>query len=537
MPTIPDISSLTLDQRIGQTLCFGWQGRTSAESRSISIQAREIAQRMGVGSVVLLGRNVNSAAPFQTRAMLDELQSLAEIPLFVAIDQEGGSVNRFHAPFHEFPGSMALGAISSGELGLAAGELYARRQAEAQARELLAVGINWNFAPVVDVNNNPDNPIIGVRSYGEDPFLVARLGCAAMRGYQDSGVLACAKHFPGHGDTNVDSHLALPTVSGDRARIDSVELVPFRAVMLEGIGAIMTTHILFPELDPIRPATISHAILTGLLRKEMGYDGLLITDCLEMNAIADTVGTARGAVEAMKAGADTVLVCHTLETQRETVQSISEAVESGELPESRLNEAVERVLAAKRRFLANPPLALCEPWRDPAHISIESEIARASITVVRNSGAIPLKQYSRVLIASMHPAIDAFSRFARRHAGAVESLYVGPESRGDPDLERLEGLERYDAAIVLTCPQEAWTDHQIDQESQARMVRIFASAYGENLIVAAIREPYDLRRFDRISNYVCTYGYRGCSLEALAGALFGVFTPSANLPVTIPGSH
>lgn len=205
------VENLSLPERIGQVLCLGWQGDTVQEARTVNAHARALVREIQVGSVVLLGRNVDSANPQHIRHTLAELQRLSRIPLLIAIDQEGGTVNRLRAPFHEFPGNMALGATRTPD--------YAYRQAQAQARELLALGINWNFAPVMDVNNNPDNPIIGVRSYGADPELVAQMGTAAIRGYQQTGLLACAKHFPGHGDTSVDSHLALPVIPGDRQRI------------------------------------------------------------------------------------------------------------------------------------------------------------------------------------------------------------------------------------------------------------------------------------------------------------------------------
>jgi beta-N-acetylhexosaminidase len=533
--TIPDLYDLSLDERIGQLLCFGWQGDTPEESQAVNAHARELIEMMRVGSVVLLGRNVGET-PGQTRQTLAELQAMAHVPLFIAVDQEGGSVNRFRAPFHEFPGNMALGAILRGHGNhplTRAPEQYALRQAEAQARELRAIGVNWNFAPVVDVNNNPDNPIIGVRSYGEDPKLVAKFGAAAVRGYQGMGLLACAKHFPGHGDTAIDSHLALPTVHGGQERLQSVELVPFRAVIEAGVGAIMTTHILFPDLDNEHPATISHAFLSGLLRREFHYEGIVITDCLEMDAIGKTVGTPRGAVEALKAGADIALVCHTLETQRATVQAIKEAVASGELPQERLNEAAERVLSTKRRFLVDPPPVEEEPWQDSGHDELEREIARASITVVRNSGRLPLRLgRGRLLLISMHPAVERLGEYVSRHHQDVDVYSLGPSAEGRP--LPLEDMETYWAAVVLTCPCEPWSAAPIDQEKQAILVRTLHTAYKDELVVVAIREPYDLRRFPKVANYVCTYGYRNCSLEALADALFSEYEPTGRLPVTIP---
>jgi beta-N-acetylhexosaminidase len=533
MHTIPEVHDLTLDEQIGQCLCFGWQGATDAESLTVNAHARALVEEMRVGSVVLLGRNCGT--PEQTRAALAELQSLSPVPLFIAIDQEGGMVNRFrppHAPLTEFPGNMALGAVQPPERA----EDLAYRQAEAQARELRAIGINWNFAPVCDVNCNPDNPIIGVRSYGEDPALVARLATAATRGLQDNGVLACAKHFPGHGDTSVDSHLALPTVTGDRARMDAVELLPFRAVISEGVGAVMTTHILFPALDPDRPATMSRAVLTNLLRKELGYTGVVITDCLEMEAIASTVGTPRGALESLKAGADVVLVCHTLETQRETVRVIRESVTTGELPSERVAEAAGRVLDAKRRFLAAPPPEDSAPWLDPAHAALEQEIARGSISFMRTTGALPLslRAEDRLLLFSAHPAVVPFHAAVHRRHPNTALYHVDPSLRAGLELSLRELLEGADHAVLLTCPPEPWSDKPIHQRRQAILAKLFAALLGNRLTVVAIRNPYDIRRFPQVPNYVCTYGYRPASLEALAAALFGEFQPTGKLPVTIP---
>ncbi|GIV18521.1 MAG: beta-hexosaminidase [Armatimonadota bacterium] len=519
------VENLSLLERIGQVLCFGWQGDTSEEARTVNAHARALVREMQVGGVVLLGRNVDPANPQQIRHTLAELQRLSRIPLFIAIDQEGGTVNRLRAPFHEFPGNMALGATRNPD--------YACRQAQVQARELLALGINWNFAPVMDVNNNPDNPIIGVRSYGADPELVAQMGTAAIRGYQQTGLLACAKHFPGHGDTSVDSHLALPVIPGDRQRLESVELVPFRAAIAAGVGAIMTTHILFPALDAERPATLSRNILTGLLREQLGYNGLVITDCLEMKAIADTVGTARGAVEALKAGADMVLIGHTLEVQRAAVQAIREAVDSGDLPEERLNEAVSRVLAAKCRFLSalSPPEG--EPWWNPEHDALEQEIVRASITVVRSAPneGYRLRKGERVAVVSAHHSLPRLAEEIRRYQPDVLVVQLEPTLPEEQVRQALQKVASAGQCLVATSPPEQWSNTPIDQTKQAELVRALHQQFGERLIVVALREPYDIRRFPEVENYLCTYGYRPCSLRALADALFGQFVPTGKIPV------
>ncbi|MGQ9738360.1 MAG: beta-N-acetylhexosaminidase [Armatimonadota bacterium] len=525
--TIPEVTDLDLNARSGQVLCFGWQATAIEDAQTLNAHARELVEEMQVGGVVLLARNLDSANSDGIRATLAHLQSLSRIPLFIAIDQEGGTVNRLRAPFHEFPGNMALGATGNPELAF--------QQAQAQARELLALGINWNFAPVMDVNNNPDNPIIGVRSYGADPELVAQMGTAAIRGYQQTGILACAKHFPGHGDTAVDSHLALPTIWGDRERLEQIELVPFRSAIAAGVGAIMTTHIVFPALDAHRPATISPAILKGLLRQELGYDGLVITDCLEMKAIADTVGTARGAVEALKAGADMVLIAHTLEVQREAVEAIRQAVESGNLSERRLTEAASRVLSAKRRFLASLPPAEGTPWFDPAHDALEEQIARASLTVVKHHPAgFPLRTERRTALISAHHSLPILAQQMRRYQPDLLELPIAPHFPSEQVGDCLRKAKEAEQCVIATSPPEPWSDTPIDQQKQAGLVKRLHERFGSRLIVVALREPYDIRRFPFVQNYLCTYGFRQCSLGALADALYGTYKPTGRLPVEIP---
>lgn len=338
---------MTLEQKIGQMLLFGWQGATEAENQTINPHAAALIDELSVGGVILMGRNVGP--PDALRQMLGELQQRATMrglpPLFVATDQEGGRVQRLTPPHYE----QRPSAWTVGQSGDA---LTARESAAAIGRELKSVGINWDFAPVLDVNNNPENPVIGNRSYGDDPERVAQLGAAAVRGFQeDAGILACGKHFPGHGDTDTDSHLALPRIPHGRERLDAVELRPFRAAMDAGLAAVMTAHILFPALDAELPATLSPAILTGLLRREMGFDGLIITDSMEMDGVTQGWGSAEAAVLAVIAGADIVLCCHTLATQQAIRDALIEAVQSQRITEARLDESLTRIAAAKQRWV------------------------------------------------------------------------------------------------------------------------------------------------------------------------------------------
>ena len=531
MPPIPNINELSLEQKVGQVVCFGWSGEAPL---TVNDHARALVEKMLVGSVVLMGRNVDD--PIQTRAMLADLQALSPIPLLVAVDQEGGSVNRFKHTLHQFAGNMALGAIAVADPEL--GVELTRAQAAAQAAELRDIGIHWNFAPVADVNNNPDNPIIGVRSYGESPEMVAWLASNAVDGFQENGVLACAKHFPGHGDTNIDSHLALPTVHGDWDRINSVELPPFRSVIEAGVGSIMTTHILFPSLDGAAPATVSAPLLTGLLRNRMEFTGLVITDCLEMDAIGKTMGTAQGAVNALKAGADVALVCHTPATQQETIDCILNAVDYGELPERRLDEAVARVLAAKGRYITDTG-RVGEAWNAPEHGELERKIAQAAVTVVRNAGGIPAILDRPVLVVSAHSAGTALAQALESLGVKVETLALEPHLPDGETAEQLSSAaarsQEFGTVIAATAPREPWSERPMDVERQAVAVRRLHSDFGHRLIAVALKEPYDIRRYPEVSNYLVGYGYSPAVISAIASVLAGQSPPSGKLPISIPG--
>jgi beta-N-acetylhexosaminidase len=379
---IPAVSDLALEEKIGQMLCLGWAAPDCL--LNVNEQARECVRTMKAGGMVVMGRNVSPPVrplpPIDAagvRDMLGAIQMLAEIPLLLATDQEGGRVARFGtAPFTRMPAALAVG--QRGDAGLA------RAAARATAAEFSAVGVNWNFAPVADVNSNPDNPVIGDRAFSSTPDGVAAMVTAQVSGYQEDGVLACAKHFPGHGDTALDSHFDLPTLPFDLAAMERRELLPFRAAIGAGVASVMTAHILFPALDPELPATLSRPILTGLLRERMGFDGLIVTDCLEMKAVADHWGTARAAVLAAKAGADVLLVCHTLERQRETFAALFDAARSGELAAERIDDAVGRILAAKRRLalLPHPDLTVIgSPEHQTVRAAFDADAASAPTTL------------------------------------------------------------------------------------------------------------------------------------------------------------
>lgn len=348
-------------------------------------------QDLGVGGVIFLG---GSAAELARRCQ--QLQDWAEMPLLLAADVEEGVGQRFDGATW-MPPPMALGAIALTQPEQAIH--WARRLGEITALEAQGVGLNWVLAPVVDVNNNPDNPVINVRAFGEQPEQVCELIRAFIQGCQTQPVLATAKHFPGHGDTATDSHLALPVIPHDRDRLDAVELAPFRAAIAEQVASIMTAHLHLPSLDPTDPATLSAPILTDLLRGELGYDGLIVTDALVMAAIAQRYGECEAPVRAFEAGADILLMPGDLEG---AIAAIVEAIRTGRIPQARLEQSLERIWRAKMRTIQMPEqLSFSHAWdreqppgpnlealAQPESRQLLDDILRASQL---SQGALPLQ--------------------------------------------------------------------------------------------------------------------------------------------------
>ena len=321
-------------ERCAARLCgIGFDGLTLPES------ARELIAA-GVGFVVLFARNV--ASPQQVAALNASIKAAAPGSIAICVDQEGGRVARLREGFTPLPAMRSLGERNDAGLAFAIGQMM--------GRELRAVGFDVDFAPVLDVDTNPANPVIGSRSFSHDPQIVARLAVQLAAGLQDAGVAACGKHFPGHGDTSQDSHVALPRLDHDLARLEAVELVPFEAAARAGIAAIMTSHIVFTPLDAISPATLSPAVLDGVLRRRLKYDGLVFTDDLEMGAITQHCDTGEAAVRAIEAGADVALICHTVARQRAAIAAIMSAIRSERLGRERLEQSLERIDRLHARY-------------------------------------------------------------------------------------------------------------------------------------------------------------------------------------------
>ena len=337
--------ALDLEQLAGSLLVAGFEGTECAADLHRFLAARH------VGGVILFARNY--ATPEQVRDLLDEARSARPAPgdLLAAVDQEGGPVRRFKAPFAAVPAMQRVGA--SGDPGLA------HRLGQLMAGELHAVGVNLDLAPVVDVNTCPDNPVIGARAFGSSPELVARLGAAFVVGMQGRGVAACAKHFPGHGDTLVDSHRALPVLPHSLKRLRKVELVPFARLQRVPVASVMMGHLRLDVLDSTRPASLSPAVIQGLLRGELGYQGVVISDDLEMAAVAERYSPEELALAGLEAGLDLFLVCHTRDRQERLLDALLELVTSGRVPRARLEESWCRVEELRRQY--PPPQDRYEP--------------------------------------------------------------------------------------------------------------------------------------------------------------------------------
>jgi beta-N-acetylhexosaminidase len=520
---------MTLEEQIGQALMVGFSGDTPTQ------EIIDLIQRCHVGNIILFSRNVRD-----TEQLFKLTQSLQEIakqagqryPLFIAIDQENGIVQRLGKAATIFPGNMALGAIGS--------EQIAYEVALAAGRELIALGINMNLAPVVDVNNNPDNAVIGVRSYGEDPREVARLGAAMVKGYHAAGVLACLKHFPGHGDTAVDSHLALPTIPHTLERLEEVELLPFRDGIEAGAESVMIAHISFPALTQQEtvPATLSPAIVKGLLREKLGFNGLILSDCMEMKAISATIGTERAAVVALQAGIDLVLVSHNYTRQRGSIEEIQLAVQARELSPQVVQQAAERVLRLKARAQEIAPAMDEVPWQ--AHLQLQNRAYELSTTLIRNEEALlPLHLSSEESIIVISPprntitmvedryyTDDELVETLKRHHSAVRLLPIAP-GVGENDFRmQLQTTRESDIFIVAT------VNAHLDKP-QAECVRYLVSS-GRRVIGIAVRNPYDLQAFPQLHTYLATYEYSPPALTAAVRVIFGESQAHGHLPVSIP---
>jgi beta-N-acetylhexosaminidase len=519
------LENMSLAEKVGQLFQVGFHSKTADQ------EIKDLIENYHIGGVIYFSRNLDSLQ--QTAFLSNTLQDLAlnsgaSLPLFISADQEGGAVTRIKGGTH-FPGNMALGATADPEL--------VRKTAAATAAELKSIGINVNLAPVLDVNNNAQNPVIGVRSFGGKAELVAELGRAYIAGLQSKDVTATAKHFPGHGDTDTDSHLDLPVINHPRQRLEKVELFPFKEAIAAGVDSIMTAHIYFPTIESEAgiPATLSKAVLTDLLRQELGFEGLIITDCMEMKAIANTFGTVEGAIKTIEAGSDTVLISHSYQKQKKSIEALIQAVKSGRISEKRIDESVKRIIKLKAKRINFAVVNQADPGAFDLnkHRQLAREIAEKSITLVKNEEVFPLKnirnkkvtlisfKMGRASIAEENSGKEfILSDYLKRELKELNEITLNQNSTLT-EIQRRE-IEKSDLVIVSTY-DAVNNSYQIELAEEL--------AENNDVFVLALRNPYDFMLVDKVQAFMTTYDYSPANQRAAADFILGKIEPEGQLPV------
>lgn len=508
---------MTLREKIGQKLMAGLPGL------EITDEFRALVREHKVGNVILFKWNMRDRE--QVKRLCADIQALVTAetghPALIAVDQEGGCVTRLPEDCANVPGQMALAAAGGPEM--------AEQAALLTAGELRALGINFDLAPVADVNSNPDNPIIGARSFGDSPETVAAYACAALRGYARGGVLSAAKHFPGHGDAAQDSHVSLPSVDKTLDELEQTELIPFRAMIEAGCPAVLTAHILFPRLEPGSiPATMSRRIVTGLLRGWLEFDGLVLTDCMEMDAIGRYYGTVAGCVQAMTAGVDIVLCSHTNALAAQAAQAMEDKARSGSLSLMELDASVERILRAKERY-ALPPAGQAGSTEAMA---AADRLREGSIALL--SGTIPplgdrplfvgCADYRAGLVSNLAGDAPSFAAYMARELGGTALV-----TAKDPDSGQIAAAVKA-AAGASAVIVNTYNGHLFP--GQLALVRALGET-GLPMAAVALRDPYDLRAVPARAAAIAAWDYSPMTLRALAPVLAGRRPASGRVPVKL----
>ncbi len=536
------MKGMTLRDEVAQLVFVAFPGAAPNSRSREYLRFVRLIRDLKVGGLVLnnvaKGHVIQHAEPYALAAFLNRVQRIAKVPLLVGSDFERGASMRV-AGTTVFPHAMAFGAAGDPELS--------RFEGQVTAREARALGVHWLYYPVADVSNNPDNPVINIRSFGEDPQAVAAQVAAFIEGAHSEArnyVLTTAKHFPGHGDTSVDSHLNLATIAVSRERLESVELVPFRAAIAAGTDAVMTAHVAVPALaPPDLPATLSPAILTGLLRGELGFKGIVITDALDMGGIVNGFPAGDAAVRAIEAGADTLLMPADPEA---AIRAVVAAVENGRIKRRRIEESVARILAAKvkvgldRKRFVNVE-ALGDVLNSPEANEKAQEVAERAVTLVRNQGGlVPLAAPERacflVLAESRYSNEgQTFSQEVRARAAQASIVTLDPSlSRADVDaaLVHMASCETYVVAAFASVTAYRGS-LGLAGELPYTMETLAGSA--KPLVLVALGNPYLLRSFPSVAAYLATFSTVAPSEAAAVKALWGEIDIRGHLPVTIPG--
>ena len=518
------MENLSAKQKVGQRFAAGFP------SVAISDDFIRLVKEYRIGNVILFKENIQSREQLHSlcRALQALIMKETGYPAFITIDQEGGVVSRLPEDAAAIPSAMAIAATGNVQNAYDAGLLT--------GRELNALGINFNLAPDMDINSNPRNPVIGVRSFSDTPETVSAYGTHMIRGLVDAGILCTAKHFPGHGDTAVDSHLNLPCVDKSLEELKACELKPFAAAIGAGVSAVMTSHILFPKLEPDQlPATMSRRIITGLLKEEMGFSGLVLSDCMMMNAIREHYGTVKGCLMAAKAGGDLIFVSHSCELAGEAAKAMLEAYENGELDADEMDASVEKILRLKRNMLSRhaEPLEVagCGAHREAVSRMMAQAVTEVHVPPAGRPGLGPSPLFLgchpfRPTIAS-NPEDQgiSFPRFMAARLGGDFLI-----TSNDPDDAEIA------AAVASSAGHSclvAGTYNGHLKPGQTALVRALA-ATGIPTVCVALRNPYDLSDIPRNVYALAAYAYDTLSLNAVFRVLCGQSRAPGKLPVALP---
>ena len=508
---------------VGQRLCTGFSGT------QLDVDFIQTVRENKIGNVILFGHNIRGLE--QLHRLCAEIQTLVMestgYPAFIAIDQEGGPVTRLPEGAAVFPSAMAIAATgdphNAYQAGLMTGE------------ELMALGVTMNLAPVMDINTNPNNPVIGVRSFGGTPDVVGAYGAQMIRGFTDAGVLCVAKHFPGHGDTAVDSHIGLPCVDKTLEALFDAELLPFQAAIAAGVPAIMASHILYPKLEAEHvPATMSRQIITGLLKERLGFSGLVLSDCMMMGAIAGHYGTVSGCLYAAQAGVDVIFVSHSAALAGEAASCMRDALANGRLNLMEMEASVCKILAYKQKIQPQPAPSFTVA-SFAAHTTIAQRMAEEAATWVKppEAGVFPLGD--RPLFVGCPPyrannasdPMNASLTFPTYLAGALDGqgISTSPDPNETEIHAVLESVAGHSSIVLGTINAHL-------HKGQMQLLHKLAQT-GKPMACVALRNPYDLRDLPSHVSALAVYGCDALSLAAAAGVLSGRIPAGGRLPVKL----
>lgn len=560
------LRKMSLEQKIGQMFMI-WAQADFMNVASPEFTALRDAMRKyhigGFGVTVSFEDGLLfKTPPLETAMLTNQLQQDSEFPLIFAADFERGLAYRLEEVTN-FPHAMAFGATRDPE--------FAREAGRITAREARAIGVQWNWFPDADVNSNPENPVINTRSFGEDPEQVSKMVKAYIEGVHEFGMLTTAKHFPGHGDTDVDSHLAVPSIKGDKAHLESVEFLPFQAAIAANVDAVMVAHVLAPALDPDpnHVATISPAIVTGVLRQQLGFKGIIVTDALNMRALTKlfpeggAAAAGHAAVEAVKAGDDVLILPPDLDG---AYNGLLQAVRSGEIPESRIDESVLKILRAKASVGLNRATqvdinAVDRIVAAPQSQAKAQEIADEAVALVRdNHRVLPLKATAQGTNPSQNPYLPTaenrastlvliFTPDLRLNAGmvlakeirarsaGVNVMYIGPKNATLLEQQVMAAVEQAKTVIAATylAPQAgAPNNTSVLQNGQGSLLQIVVEQAADKTVVVAMGNPYIAAQLPQVQTYICTFSDAEVSEVSAVKALFGEILMPGRLPVTIP---